>query len=159
MPAIPNDDGGNMLVLRNIIVPTDFSPHAEMALEHAIEFAKRFSAKIHLLHAYQVTLLITGPEQFVLPADLIESGREAARAQLEGLEKRLEQARVQYQSHLSPMAPVTAILELAESLPADLIVMGTRGLTGMKHVLVGSLAERTVRLASCPVMTVKGKSE
>ena len=51
-----------------------------------------------------------------------------------------------------------AILDEAERLPADLIVMGTRGLTGLKHVLVGSTAERIVRLAACPVLTVKAKS-
>jgi nucleotide-binding universal stress UspA family protein len=54
--------------------------------------------------------------------------------------------------------PFSAILDLAESLPADLIVMGTQGRTGLKHVLLGSVAERTVRLAPCPVLTVKAKT-
>jgi nucleotide-binding universal stress UspA family protein len=61
-------------------------------------------------------------------------------------------------AHITADAASSAIVESADQLGADLIVMGTRGLTGMKHILLGSVAERTVRLAHCPVMTVKGPS-
>jgi len=59
--------------------------------------------------------------------------------------------------HVHEKAPVPAILEVAQTHHADLIVMGTRGLTGLRHALLGSVAERTVRLAPCPVLTVKAR--
>ena len=58
-------------------------------------------------------------------------------------------------THLVEFAPTDAIVETAKKTKADLIVMGTRGLTGLRHVLLGSVAERTLRLAPCPVLTVK----
>ncbi len=66
-----------------------------------------------------------------------------------------EEAGAPAEIHLVDESPVAAILQLAEELHADLIVMGTRGLTGAKHVLLGSIAERTIRLAPCPVLSVK----
>ena len=59
--------------------------------------------------------------------------------------------------HLSPASPTLAIEALVDEVGADLIVMGTRGLSGLKHVMLGSVAERTVRTAKCPVLTVKAK--
>jgi nucleotide-binding universal stress UspA family protein len=64
---------------------------------------------------------------------------------------------VQTEEHLSPLFPPEGIAESAAEVGADLIVMGTRGLTGFKHVLLGSVAERTVRTAPCPVLTVKAE--
>ena len=58
---------------------------------------------------------------------------------------------------LTPMLPSEAISSAAQELGADLIVMGTRGLTGLKHVMLGSVAERTIRIAPCPVLTVKAE--
>ncbi len=66
---------------------------------------------------------------------------------------------IQCESHLIAQTPSAAIVEAAEQIGADLIVMGTRGLSGLKHILLGSVAERTVRVAPCPVMTVKGDKE
>jgi universal stress protein A len=84
--------------------------------------------------------------------------RKAAQLRVELLAKRLAQTSVSVETHVSAHDPVSAILELTRSLPVDLVVMGTRGLTGIKHVLLGSVAERTVRLAPCPVLTVKARS-
>jgi nucleotide-binding universal stress UspA family protein len=146
------------MAIRNVLVPTDFSAHSAQALEHAIELAKPLSATIHLLHSYWVAISVGSPDLFVLPADFSERLRSAAQAELEQLEKRVVQAGVACKSHVMLIPPFSAILDLAESLPADLIVMGTQGRTGLKHVLLGSVAERTVRLAPCPVLTVKAKT-
>jgi len=143
------------LEIRNILVPTDFSAHADLALGRAIDLAKHFSARVHLLHAYYLSPAIGMPGELAMPPDLIETVRNSARAQLEPRAKRATDAGVACESHLSAQVPTQAVIDLAAALPADLIVMGTRGLTGFKHVLLGSVAERAVRLSPCPVMTVK----
>jgi nucleotide-binding universal stress UspA family protein len=141
--------------IRNILIATDFSADSEAALEYAIELAKRLDAKLHVLHAYFVCIPALVHNEFVLPEGVIAGVRAAAQARLEGLKKRLAEMGVQADVKLSPDDPVSAILDAAKSLPADLIVMGTQGLTGLQHLLLGSVAERTVRLARCPVLTVK----
>jgi nucleotide-binding universal stress UspA family protein len=141
------------MAVRTILVPTDFSEHAEEAIVRAIELARAVSAKIVVLHSYWVSVARASPD--LIPSDLIDRIREAGRAELEKLEKRVAQAGVECEARLVFQPAVPAILDEVDALPADLVVMGTQGLTGLKHVLLGSIAERIVRLAHCPVMTVK----
>jgi len=84
-----------------------------------------------------------------------ERVREAAEKKLDDFRAEVEQAGVAVCVHLSKSFPSDAILQTAGEIEADMIVMGTRGLTGLKHVLLGSVAERTIRIAPCPVVTVK----
>jgi nucleotide-binding universal stress UspA family protein len=81
--------------------------------------------------------------------------REAAAQKLERILERMKAEGIECALHLCPGHPVGAILDTAEEVDADLIVMGTRGLSGLKHVLLGSVAERTIRTAPCPVLTVR----
>jgi universal stress protein A len=145
------------LQVRNLLVPTDFSGHADLALERAIALAGRLGARLHLLHAYHVGMQMGFPDQVVLPPEFLETVREAAQTRLGTLGELAGRAGVPWEAHVSPLAPITAILDAAEQLPADVIVLGTRGNSGIKHVLLGSVAERTVQLAPCPVITVRGK--
>jgi nucleotide-binding universal stress UspA family protein len=140
--------------MRNILVATDFSADAERALDWALELAKPIGAQIHVLHAYYIDIPVSVHGFLAFPDDAVSRARAGAQARLEGLAQRLAPITA-IQTHLSVLDPVTAILELANSLPADLIVMGTRGLSGIKHVIFGSVAECTVRLSACPVLTVK----
>jgi universal stress protein A len=142
--------------IHTILVATDFSPSAEAAVEYATQLARRLGgAELHVLHAYAVHVPIAPHSHYVLPSLVLEEIERAARAQLAGVEKGVRQAGVACKVHLSSDYAVAAVLALAESLPADLVVMGTRGRTGLKHLALGSVAERTVRLARCPVLTVK----
>ncbi len=141
--------------IRSILVPTDFSESASRALEHAVAWAKTFRARIHLLHAYQVPIQIGVGEPVPLPQEFFDQMRDRAQRRLDELAAKLGSEGVEVRTHLALEAAPRAIVDAADQLGVDLIVMGTRGLTGMKHVLLGSVAERTVRLASCPVMTVK----
>jgi universal stress protein A len=145
------------LRVHNLLVPTDFSEHADLALERAMELSRRLGSRIHLLHAYHVGMQMGFPDQVVLPPEFLETVRQAAETRLGALGARIARAGVPWEVHVSALAPITAILDTAETLPADLIVLGTRGLSGIKHVLLGSVAERTVQLAPCPVITVRGK--
>jgi len=149
-----------MTKIQKILVPVDFSEHSAKALEMAADLAKAFDgATVHLLHCYQVQPVGVSPYGIVLPETFDRDIREAASSQLEKWREKIEAKGVQAEAHLSSMFPSVAISDTAEQLGADLIVMGTRGLSGIKHVLLGSVAERTLRIASCPVLTVKGNDE
>jgi nucleotide-binding universal stress UspA family protein len=140
---------------RTILVPTDFSPHARVALDTAIDLAKTFGGKLHLLHAYHLPIQLAMPDQIVIPQTFWDEVRKSAEHKLDEERDRASRAGVQATTELVPDSPAVAAVEVARRIGADLIVMGTRGLTGVKHVLLGSVAERTIRTAPCPVLTVK----
>ena len=140
-----------MFAPRTILVATDFSEHSERALECAITLAKATGGTVHLLHAMHVS------------GDVRMSGewwstlRAGAVAGLGTCLEKLDAAGVAAESHFVDEHPVSAILRLADELGADLIVMGSRGRSGLATVLLGSVADRTLRLATCPVITVQAQ--
>lgn len=144
--------------IKTILVPTDFSDDAQQALTTASEWAAHFGARLVLLHAYRVDLPMSTPALgggFVLPDRFYEDLRAEATRQVEALAAQTTQQGVEATGIAVEERASEAIVSQAERLPADLIVMGTRGLTGLKHLALGSVAERVVREASCPVLTVK----
>ena len=138
-----------------ILVAIDFSPHSAKALEVAMGLAKTFSARIHLVHAYHLPPLVGMPDEIAIPPDFWTGVRDAAARKLEKAAQKVKAAGLPVETHLVEFAPSDAVVEIAKKTKVDLIVMGTRGLTGLKHALLGSVAERTLRLAPCPVLTVK----
>jgi nucleotide-binding universal stress UspA family protein len=148
-----------MKPIRTILVPMDFSDDSDEALAWGIDLAQRFGAKLHLLHSYLIELGGFSPYDATFPQDLADRVREMATVKLEDRRTRARQAGIEATTHLVPQFPPEAIADAATRIGADLIVMGTRGLTGFKHVLLGSVAERTVRVAPCPVLTVKAKAK
>ncbi len=141
--------------IREILVAVDFSPDSERAWEWGIALARQHGARLHLVHSY-----------LDLPAQMLERNVwvaqdvwESLRAEDEQrLQAWLEKARaegVDADLVMSAARPIEAISGAAAELGADLVVMGTRGRSGMKHLLLGSVAERTVRTAPCPVLTVR----
>ncbi len=141
--------------IETILVPTDFSAHAEHAVDHAVGLAKTFSARIHLLHAYSLPVPMTFPDTVALTQSFWDEVRAYATEKLEEIRSRVSGEGVSCEIEVIGELPFQAVVDTAERIGADLIVMGTRGLTGLKHVLLGSVAERTVRLSPCPVLTVK----
>ncbi len=148
-----------MAGFRKILVPVDFSTHSQRALQTAIELAKAFGAKLHLLHCYQINVGAISPYGLVIPESFDRDIREAATKQLEQWRDKVTAQKIEVESEVSPLFPSEAIASTAERISADLIVMGTRGLSGIKHVMLGSVAERTVRIAPCPVLTLKATGE
>jgi nucleotide-binding universal stress UspA family protein len=138
-----------------ILVPVDFSEHSARAVDHAVTLAKAFDGRIDLLHCYQINAGGISPYGLVIPESLDKEVREAALAKLDEWRGKVEAEGVDASADISPLFPSEAISNRAREISADVIVMGTRGLTGMKHVLLGSVAERTIRIAPCPVLTVK----
>lgn len=148
-----------MSPIRTILVPVDFSEYSQAAFDAAIDLAKELGAKLHLLHCYQINVGGVSPYGVVLPQNLDREIRDAAQAKLSEWEEKAKAAGVEAGTSVTPLFPSEAIASVAEDIGADLVVMGTRGLSGLKHVLLGSVAERTIRTAPCPVLTVKAGDE
>jgi nucleotide-binding universal stress UspA family protein len=148
-----------MMPIRRILFPTDFSEHAEYAWSYALTFAQEFGAEVHLLHvvappprlaeAYAVNF---NPERM-----LQALSTEAATH----LDRQVEAAKghgLIFRREVRVGVDAREILDYAAKHDIDLIVMATHGRTGLAHVLLGSVAEKVVRKASCPVMTIKHPS-
>jgi len=140
--------------IRKILVPIDFSTHAASALDYAIELAKVFGAEVHLLHCYQANPIGIAAYEVLSPVDFERDMREAAREQLCEWRDKVAAEGLEAHEHLTPHFPSEAIADLEQEISADLIVMGTQGRSGLSHLLLGSVAERTLRNAACPVLTV-----
>lgn len=143
--------------IKTILVATDFSETAEKAVETAVEFAKKFEAQLILLHAYRVEIPMASPMTaggYVLPDGFFEQLGSHARKQIAVLAEQIEAKGVKAIGIAVEQSAAIAIVEEAEARPADLIVIGTRGLTGLKHIALGSVADRVARTAPCPVLTV-----
>lgn len=145
-----------MKVIRKILVPLDFSQHSTQALEYAADMARRYDAKLELVTVFDINI-------FALPDGMpmmVPGQFEQLAADLKGL---LEKAKhdalaagaLMADTHLLQGNPGEEILRFASKAEVDLIVLGTHGRTGIKHLLIGSVAERIVRHAPCPVFTVK----
>lgn len=145
--------------IRRIVCPTDFSAPAGAAVEYAAEMARAFGAELLLLHvipAMNYPLRSFGMA-WPLP-NLHEELRAHAAAEIEKVKKGIGPG-VTVRTELRDGDAHAQVLACAKANSADLIVMGTQGHTGLKHALLGSTAERVVRLAECPVLTVRGKTD
>jgi nucleotide-binding universal stress UspA family protein len=139
---------------RTILVALDFSEHSEAALDRGIALARGSGATLHLLHAYEVPLGAIPIYDVQVPQSMLDAVRDAAARRIEKARAKAEAAGVACQVHLTASPPTPAIVDNAATLHADLIVMGTHGRSGLGHLLIGSVAERVVRTARVPVLTV-----
>jgi len=139
-----------------ILVPVDFSAHSAEAIRVAADIAKRFDASITLSYVHD-PLAYALPDGFALVTQPeIERLLDAFRAQLATSQRQAFDAGApRVDTKLLQGVVAGQIVEFASRGAFDLIVMGTHGRTGMQHLLLGSTAERVVRLAQCPVLTVK----
>lgn len=141
--------------IRTILVATDFSDTAKVALERAGELAIHHSARIVLVNSLVVDPIpLGGPELMVLPQDFDEQLRQASLEALNSLAAEMAGRGVEIEAELESGSAATAVAAAARRFGADLMVLGTRGNTGFKHLLLGSVAESVVRDASCPVLTI-----
>jgi nucleotide-binding universal stress UspA family protein len=146
-----------MIDLRRILVPTDFSKSSQNALIYAVAFAQKFRAEVRLLHVVQDLALFIPEAMLVVPpvAPPVEQFREAARTALQRAVSELGVADVVIHPEVAEGVPYDAIIRFAKEHDIDLIVMGTHGHTGLAHMLLGSVSEKVVRRAPCPVLTVR----
>ena len=139
-----------------ILVPVDFSVHSAEATRVAADLAKRFDASLTLAYVYD-PLAYALPDGFVMvPQSEVDRLLDALRAQLEASRRQaLEAGAPRVEAKLLQGFVAGQIVDFASRGEFDLIVMGTHGRTGMQHLVMGSVAERVVRLARCPVLSVK----
>jgi universal stress protein A len=144
-------------LLRRILVPTDFSDPSRRAADYATRLARTFGSEVFLL-------FVEGPFTYGFSGDLLassaaveffERNRRQTRAALLRLGRHLRRRNVRCRTLHATGAVAPRIAEVAKRMRADLIVMGTHGRTGLSHLMLGSIAESVVRLARCPVMTLR----
>jgi nucleotide-binding universal stress UspA family protein len=146
-----------MIALKDILVATDFGEPAEAALTYGRELARTYGATLHVLHIVDDVYLRLGGDAYmaVLP-DLQRDAEQAAQARLDALLIDNDPIPLPVKKvTLTSAAPASAIVEYASSNAIDLIVVGTHGRSAVAHLLMGSVAERVVRTAPCPVLTVR----
>jgi nucleotide-binding universal stress UspA family protein len=147
-----------MIAIKNILVATDFGEAADSALCYGRELADRFGATLHVLHVIENFYVTTfGAETYA--AFVPEMQRELEDA----ARKRLDETLIDSDGSgpqtkpavMTSGSPAHAIVDYAQEFDVDLIVMGTHGRGALAHLMMGSVAERVVRIAPCPVLTVR----
>lgn len=140
---------------KNVLIPTDGSDTAEMAVKQGIELAEAVGAKVYGLYVIDISTFIGVPTEAVWESikNLLE---EEGKTALGIIEKMAEEGGVEYEMILNEGSPYKNIIQTAEEKKIDLIVMGTAGRVGFDRFLLGSVAEKVVRTAPCPVLVVRG---
>ena len=145
--------------IRCILVPLDFSEHAARVLEWAAHLAEQHRSRVVLFHAYHLPVEFQQLEGAYLPPDFWANVKAEAEETLRRYAEDLRQRGLEVEPVVAEGYAATAIVDEVERQNADLIVIGTHGLSGLKHLLLGSIAERVVQKAPCPVLTVKTAPE
>jgi universal stress protein A len=143
------------LTIKAILVPTDFSDCSEGALDYAVALATQFKAALHLVHVSPIPSLAAAAMDGVIVSlpELEAEMRTAAEAEMARLVARI--SGVPVSTEIAVGNPPTCIVTVASERGVDLIVMGTHGRGPLMHLMLGSVAERVVRLAPCPVLTTR----
>ena len=142
--------------LSKILVPIDFSKNSKNALHYAVDFAKQFNAKIYLIYVIEPAIYPAdfSMGQVALPSVEVELNKRAE-DELKNLAKSEIDPSLEVETIIKMGKPFFEIIETASELDIDLIITATHGHTGMEHLLFGSTAEKVVRKAPCPVLTVR----
>jgi len=151
-----------MIAIKTILLPTDGSECSGKAMAYAFSFAKQYRARVVALH------VIDQRWEDQTRRVLAEVGHDVLQIGKKGLEdeagrilwevaKAADRSGVAFDTRILTGVPVEEIVRLGKELPADLIIIGTHGRTGIAHALLGSVAEKVVRMAPCPVLTVRQK--
>lgn len=148
-----------MFEMNKILVPVDFSACSKTALDYAANLARRFGATLHLLHVWE-------PPRYIIPEVLVQVPGEASQTladfarseagkEMETFLTGLQDEEFEVKGRLESGDPTDCILRLAADEDYSLIVMATHGRTGLSHLFLGSVAEKVVRRAACPVLTIR----
>ncbi|HVU05256.1 MAG TPA: universal stress protein [Polyangiaceae bacterium] len=153
-----------MTPIKNVLCPVDCSEGSKVALDYAVYVGKHFGATVHLLHGWIVahhvrpdlSVWMEAHGQQPINEVIAQAAREETRQFVESLD---EGARKLLTVHVLEGEPASLITDFAKQNHVDLIVMGTHGRTGLLHLALGSVAEKVVRLAECPVLTVRSSAK
>ncbi len=153
--AVKEDEERAARPIRRILFATDFSEPAARAREFAVALARDGGAEIRLAHVVPHPTHYLAPYDIAAPEPLADQLHQAAEDKLQREAAAIAEQGVEVSKILADGVPAEAISEAAAKFDADAIVMGTRGNTGLRHVLLGSVAERTLQNARCSVVVVR----
>lgn len=143
-----------MSLPKTILVPTDFGETSEHAVEYALELAKALGSEIVLMHAFEIPAVGFPDGALVATAEMTNGVLEGAQVGLDRQAAQYEGRGIEMRTIIKQGDAWRSIIAAADELGADLIVMGTHGRRGLPRALLGSVAEKVVRTAHCPVLTV-----
>lgn len=144
-----------MVAIKNILVATDFSEPSGVAMAYGRDLARNYNARLHVLHVVEDVMARYSSEAGFVAPSLQEDLEKAARNQLDARLTAEDRRQLNAVAVIATEVNIShAICEYAKTNSIDLIVTGTHGRGAMKHFLMGSVAERVVRTAPCPVLTV-----
>jgi universal stress protein A len=155
-PGLPGDCEAVMIVLKNILVATDFSEPSANALAYGRDLARSYNATLHVLHVTENIMSRYSPEIAFAVPEMQRDLDRAARRELDALITADDVRTLRVIPALESATNVaTAIVDYAKTHDIDVIVTGTHGRGAVQHLIMGSVAERVVRTAPCPVLTVR----
>jgi len=142
---------------KTLLVPTDFSSCARKAAEEALMLAKNFSARVIFFHALDLapSYTVAYAHDLGVSVPISPPSPEEIEPEWEAFLSGLPLEKVDWEKCTEEGEAATAIVHQAEHMQADMIVIGTHGRSGLPHILLGSVAEKVVRTASCPVLTIR----
>jgi universal stress protein A len=146
------------MAIKRILIPIDFSDDSLKALAYAREFAKPFAAELCVLYVVEPIYYATPADMYATSpniAMLIDEQRRVGAQQLARISADLKKQGARVRTLQKTGSAAQCIVDTAKSLKAGLVIMGTHGRTGLAHMLMGSVAEKVVRTAGCPVLTVR----
>ncbi|MEG8947155.1 universal stress protein [Rosettibacter firmus] len=145
-----------MSMINKILIPIDFSDYSKNALKYAVEFAKHFNSQLYLIYVIEPVIY---PADFSMGQVAIPSIdtdiKTRAEEELKNLAKTLIDPSLTVETIIKTGKPFVEINETAKEKDIDLIIIATHGHTGVEHLLFGSTAEKVVRKAPCPVLTLR----
>lgn len=142
-----------------ILVPIDFSDHTDQILDVALEISRKFGGEIHLLHVVPTMDCLTPYESFLAVDSLIALQKQIAEEARQDLERMSERLSVPTTKAIRSGVAFLEIVDYAKAENIGLVVMATHGRGALEHILLGSVTEKVVRRASCPVLTVRPKAK
>ncbi len=148
-----------MSVPRTLLVPIDFSEHAEAALDHAIELARKLDAKVHLLSVVDLQGLAAPDLSPTLMNEMIETITRGNQTALQRLADARRASGVVGELFVRRGDPREWICQIAREHHVDLIVMSTHGRRGFRRLVMGSVTETVLRIAPCPVLVVRARGD
>ena len=144
-----------MPIPKTVVVAVDFGEDSDYALDYGVDLAQAVGASVVVVHAYDVPWSSVPEGPAVASEDMMDRIRASAASGLEAILQRFSGRGVRMSGRLEQDEPSEAIVSASRTVGADLIVMGTHGRRGLPRALLGSVAERVVRTAPCPVLTVR----
>ena len=145
--------------INHILVPIDFSSDAGDAVDMAISLGKELGSRITLLHVIHEVYVGVGEMAAALPPSYIEEIETEVEREIQTYLNKVVEVGLQGDYLVVHGVPFQCILDAAEEQNIDLIIMGTHGRTGLKHVLLGSVAEKVIRMATCPVLVTRSQHD